>query len=244
MAALEQVIRMKEQGLSDGDIITELSQQGVSPREISDALKQAQIKYAISNMGDNTEEMQPSIMSEENVPSPNDFNEQVYVPRTYEEGQYAPQEVYPPSPSEYPEQQQYYAPAEGYEQYGMAGVDTNTVMEIADQVFSDKIRAIQKQVEDITESSLLLQTKMENFSDRLKKIEVIIDKLQIAILEKVGSYGRNLESVRKEMSMMQDSFSKMLSPARRPERKSLEEEMIPSGEIPEEKPKRKVSKRK
>ena len=59
--------------------------------------------------------------------------------------------------------------------------------------------------------STLLQARVENISERLKKIETTIDKLQIAILEKVGSYGQNLESVKKEMSMMQDSFSKMVS---------------------------------
>ena len=34
--------------------------------------------------------------------------------------------------------------------------------------------------------------------------------MQIKILEKVGSYGGGLESIKKEMEMMQDSFSKTL----------------------------------
>jgi len=241
MAVLEQVIKMKGQGLSEGDIVTELSQQGVSPREINDALRQAQIKSAISGSVD-VEGMEPSIMSEENVPSPNEIQSPVYVPRTYEEEPYVqpetyPQEVYPPTPMEYAPQEQYYAPTEGYEQYG-AGTDTNTVMEIADQIFSDRIRRVQKQVDDATEISSILQAKMENISDRLKKIEMIIDKLQIAILEKVGDYGRNLESVKKEMSMMQGSFSKMISPIRRVERKYSEEETS------EEEPKKRTSKKK
>jgi len=33
----------------------------------------------------------------------------------------------------------------------------------------------------------------------------------MAILQKVGSYGNTLQSIRKEMSMMQDSFGKMAS---------------------------------
>jgi len=44
----------------------------------------------------------------------------------------------------------------------------------------------------------------------LKRIETSIDRLQSAILEKVGSYGRGLDSVKKEMGMMQDSFGKMV----------------------------------
>ena len=37
-----------------------------------------------------------------------------------------------------------------------------------------------------------------------------MDKLQLAILNKIGSYGKTLESIKKEMSMMQDSFGKAL----------------------------------
>ncbi len=217
MGALDQVTRMKGQGIPDQDIINELSRQGVSPREINDALKQSQIKYAVSNPGD---ELQPSIMPNEEVPAPTP--DQGYQPNVYEENQqqnYAPaeQEQYTPQ-----ENQQYYQPGGNYtEQYAQpTGIDADTVMEISDQLFSEKIKKFQKQLDATSEAAILLQTKLENVSERLKKIEVIMDKLQIAILEKVGSYGQNLESVKKEMSMMQDSFSKMVSPSR--ERKSNE----------------------
>lgn len=218
MGVLEQVIRMKGQGIPDGEIINELSQSGVSPREINDALRQAQIKYAISNVSEG-EEMQPSITEGEMPPSPNES--QTYIPRNYEQQEYIPQEQeeYQQQEQYQPqEQQQYYTPREGYEQQYSAGIDTDTVMEISDQIFSDRIKKVQKQLDNVTEVSTLLQTKMENVSDRLKKIETIIDKLQIAILEKVGSYGKNLEGIKKEMSMMQDSFSKMISPSKRTER--------------------------
>mgnify|MGYP001561467201 CR=1 FL=1 len=221
MGVLEQVIRMKGQGIPEGEIINELSQQGVSPREINDALRQAQIKYAISNVSEG-EEMQPSITEEEMPPSPN--SSQIYMPRNYEQQYEAPQEEYQQQEQQYApqEQQQYYTPKEGYEQQYTAGIDTDTIMEISDQIFSDRIKKVQNQLDNVTEISTLLQTKMENVSDRLKKVETIIDKLQIAILEKVGSYGKNLESIKKEMSMMQDSFSKMISPSRRTERRQEE----------------------
>ena len=45
--------------------------------------------------------------------------------------------------------------------------------------------------------------------------------MQIAILEKVGSYGQNLDSIKKEMSMMQDSFTKMVSPQQSQIRKQI-----------------------
>ncbi len=239
MSVLEQVIRMKGQGIPDREIINELSQQGISPREISEALRQAQIKYAVSNP-EQGEEMQPSITEGEMPPSPD--GNQTYVPESYERQEYAPaQEAYQPQ-----EQQQYYSPGEGYEQQYAAGIDTDTVMEISDQIFSDRIKKVQKQLDNVTEISTLLQTKMENVSDRLKKIEAIIDKLQIAILEKVGSYGKNLEGIKKEMSMMQDSFSKMISPSRRTERREEREEfpIEEAEETTEQKPQRKISRKK
>jgi hypothetical protein len=237
MGILEQTIKMKEEGIPEEEIVDELSRQGASPREIDDALKQAQIKHAISNQ-EGSEESQSSMS--EDVPSPNG----VYQPRAYgnqQEQEYAPQqEEYAPMPQEgYPQvqEQQYYQPG-GYEQYSPAGIDTDTIMEIADQIFSDKIKKIQKQLDATSEAAIILQTKMENILERVKKIETTIDKLQIAILEKVGSYGRNLEGIKKEMSMMQDSFSKMISPSRESRKHSEQSE-----ENTEES-KRKISKKK
>jgi len=213
MTVLEQVIQMKGRGMPEAQIITELSQQGVSPREINDALKQAQIKYAVSN---SDEEMQPSILQEE-VPQP---NQESYAPQA--EQQYQQSQGFAQQGQYIPQEQQYYPSQEGgYQQ--SPEVDTDMIMEVADQIFSDRIRKIQKQLDSTTEIATLSQTKVENISDRLKKIEAMIDKLQIAILDKVGSYGKNLEEVKKEMSMMQDSFSKMIVPSRRQTEESSEE---------------------
>jgi hypothetical protein len=216
MGVLDQIIKMKRQGIQDGDIYNELSQQGISPREINDALKQAQIKNAISNPSGVEDEMQQSIMLEQETPAPIEEQssasqetyspQQVYSPRNYNEQAYSPstQEEY-----QQPQEQQYYSPKENYAP--STGVDTDTIIEISDQLFSEKIKKFQKQMDSSSEMNVMLQTKLENVSERLKRIETTIDKLQLAILEKVGSYGQNLESVKKEMSMMQDSFSKMIS---------------------------------
>ncbi len=158
-------------------------------------------------------------------------NQQEYVPGA---GEYGPQPMpqsqvqeqgeYP----QYPYQQQYPAGnypqgyAGGYEggEYGYgadyAGYapgagDTDTMIEIAEQVFSEKTKTIQKQIEDLNEFKALMQTKIDNLSDRLKRIESNIDSLQSEILEEVGSYGRGIEGVKKEMSMMQDSFGKVVN---------------------------------
>lgn len=126
----------------------------------------------------------------------------MYIP---EENYYQPQPQY--QPPDYP-QQSGYGSAYGY---SSAGMDTDTMIEVAEQVFSEKNRPLQKKMDDINEFKTLAQTNIDYISERLKKIEATIDKLQASILEKVGSYGYGLESVRKEVGMMQDSFGKMVS---------------------------------
>tara|TARA_Y100000034_G_C6863723_1_gene393395 strand:- start:486 stop:1205 length:720 start_codon:yes stop_codon:yes gene_type:complete len=201
MGILDQITQMKNQGKPNEEIVNNLQQQGISPKEINDALSQSEIKNAVS--GTENTNMQPSIM--EKTPS-----QAPYVPQTQDVGN---QEIYTPQP-----QQEYVQPQGDYQQdnyneYAPQGINnTDNIIEIAEQVYSEKIQKIQKQVENINEFKTLAQTKIENISDRLKKIETTIDKLQIAILEKIGSYGKDLGSIKKEMGMMQDSFGKMINP--------------------------------
>jgi len=203
MTVLEEIMQMKNQGISDEQIVVTLQEKGVSPKEINDALSQAQIKSAVSD----TEEMQPPT-TPQIPPIPQQDQEGYIAPQTQEVGD---QEMY--SPQEYPPQQEIYQQA-GYEDYSpMETTSSGTMIEIAEQVFSEKMKETQKQIENLNEFKVLMQTKIDNSIDRIKKIETIIDKLQIAILEKIGSYGENLQSIKKEMSMMQDSFGKVVNQA-------------------------------
>ena len=59
MGVLDEVIQMKSQGMDEEEIINELSDKGISPMEIDDALNQSQIKDAIADIqGENTENIE------------------------------------------------------------------------------------------------------------------------------------------------------------------------------------------
>lgn len=200
MGVLEQVIQMRESGMPDQDISSQLQEQGVSPKAINDALNQANIKSAVGN---GTEDMVSG--NEEYIPTPQ--GKGVYQPQTQQE--YA-EEVYSPQPmgtrtEEYIYQEPYQGGGQSY-----AGTDADTMIEISQQVFSEKIRKIQQQIDDMSEFRTIYQTKTDGIYERLKKIESTIDRLQSAILEKVGSYGQGIESVKKELSMMQDTYGKIV----------------------------------
>ncbi len=168
-------------------------------------------------------------------------NEEEYVPQPQgelypsQDQQQYPQDQYQPEqyiPQGYAPQQEY-----GYPTSGIS--DTDTIIEITEQVFSEKIKTIQKQVEDLTEFKVLAQTKIDNISDRLKRIELNIDRLQAEILEKVGSYGRGLEGIKKEMGMMQQSFGKIVSTVAR---KTEHQHKPGIAHTPHQKIKKKISK--
>ncbi len=211
MGVLEQVTEMKNQGIPEDEIVNKLQEKGISPKAINDALGQSNIKTAVS--GEREEEIEPSIRGE--TPPEPPATKQSYASSAQEIPEYETGNQIPSSQEKYyPPQEEYY-PEEGsggYEGYGGygAGGDTDTFIEIAEQVFSEKIKEIQEQLEEFTEFKSLAQIKLDHATERVKKIESTMDKLQMAILEKIGSYGRNLESIKKEMSMMQGSFGKMV----------------------------------
>lgn len=196
MGVLDQITEMRNSGMEDREISQTLREQGIPPRQINDALSQAQIKQAVSN---NYDEI-PSPMSEEYGES---FDQEQYGENSYEDQKDYSQQEYTPEENYAPE-------SYGYEENSGGGTDT--IIEIAEQVFSEKIKKIEKQVEENKEFKILAETKIENISERLKRIENHIDKLQVEILEKVGSFGRGLESTKKELDMVQDSFQKMVNP--------------------------------
>lgn len=236
MGTLEQVTQMRKERKTNEEIISELKKQGVSPKEINEALNHAQIKNAVSDIrGENA----PSPPLQENIPPLPQENQDAqkgdtqenYNQDNYQQNQgynqqenYNPQESYNQSNQEQvynpPPQnnQEFYPQQDGYQDYSNSGqypqqnTNADTIVEISEQVFDEKINKITKKIDSIEEFKTLTQTKLDHLTDKVKRIESVMDKLQIAILEKIGSYGKNLETIKKEMSMVEDSFAKTLNP--------------------------------
>jgi triacylglycerol esterase/lipase EstA (alpha/beta hydrolase family) len=203
---------MKSQGRSDSEIINDLKEQGIPPKMIQEAMAQAQIKEVVTKR--EMDDMQQSIMNRQQLNQqetyedyPADQTMQAPAPDAYyDQGQFAQQDMYSYPQGDYPQDQQ-------QQYYSYSGTtDTGTLIEIAEQVFTDKIKKIEKQIEALNEFKVLTDTRLNTAEERLKRIETMIDKLQISILEKIGGYGDNLDSIKKEMSMMQDSFAKVVNP--------------------------------
>lgn len=219
MATLEKVMQMKQQGQTDVEIIDALKQQGVSPVEINDAISQSKIKSAIGTEQTPQQPTQPiqetqapptpqryssEIPTQPNQMQPSMMQTQALAPQTSEE---IPAQ-YPQTTAPYAGEQQY---EEEYPEY-QAGTDIETITEVAEQITEEKTRNLKKQITTFTKFQEESQLEIERISNRLEKIENTLNELQMAIIGKIGEYGKDIQTIAKEMSATQNSFSKILNP--------------------------------
>ena len=232
MAILEQINQMKQQGFSDEQIVQNLKDQGISPREINEALDQSEIKKAVypsSFRNSGMENMEPSVMqppTDMNMPYP--IPEQIRattsaktqeiqaMPPEAEQaypGADAGYEQYPQNYSPYPEQ---YAGSSQYPQQLQyqypAATDTETVTDIASQIVDEKLEKINKQIQSLEKLKTETKGRILDIDARLTRIEKTIDLLQTSILGKIGEYWKNISDLKDEMQATQESFSKILNP--------------------------------
>ena len=59
---------------------------------------------------------------------------------------------------------------------------------------------------------VLIEKLEEKDLVRLKKVEDLMQELQLAILKKIGQYGEDISTISKELQSTQDSFSKLVNP--------------------------------
>jgi hypothetical protein len=238
MGTLEKIMDMKKNGIPESEIIASLKNEGISPLEISDSLNQSKIKEAVGEASQ-TEGMTPSIMGneeeEEEIPTPEDNSPapgDVYSPQgnpppqprennysinagnpgespQYGEELYAvpqPPETYMPQAQ--PMEGEYYDEysQEGYTDYGSS---SDTMIEIAEQVFSENLKVIEEQIRNLNEFKTIYSTRIDDINERLKRMEKYFDKMQMSIIDSVGGYGKELDLIKKEMDMIEDSFSKI-----------------------------------
>ncbi len=152
-----------------------------------------------------------------------------------------------PEPGQYaPEVSEGYAQGQGYNysSYASQGVSSEMVGEIVDQAVSEKLSSLNKSISSLASLKDDFEAQVKEMDSRIKKLEENMEKLQHAIIGKIGEYGKDIKNVHTEMGAMQESFSKMLNPLmdKTRGRKRLEEEpAADDGEAREEKSSEKES---
>ena len=204
MSIIEEIEKMRLEGRPDQEINLALREQGFSKQEVSEALSQTQIKEAV--------------MSQNQLEAPQPGSTQDYQ-SGYGNYQQSSQEQLQPSmlpqeqqqeanQQEYqePQQQQGYGNYQ-YDQYSSSpNVSTDTITEIVEQIVFEKISQMKTQFEKVLDLKTTLETKLAHMDERLQRIERVIDRLQISILQKVGEYLVNVSDLKKELVETQKSF--------------------------------------
>jgi hypothetical protein len=197
MGLIEQIKQMQNSGIPENQIIENLQEQGIPPADIQNSLNQIRVKNAVA--GESGTYEQETYSPQEQIPQmPEDF-------QNYDENQNYPQEEYSQDPYSQEEYSQYQQMPQEYSQ-----TNSDNTLEIAEQVVSNSLEKINPKISQLQEYKKLSESELKNLNKRLEKIEQTIDKLQMAILEKVGSYGQGIQEIKNEMEMMQESFSKSL----------------------------------
>ncbi len=193
MGLTEEVQNLRGEGKKDEEITQLLQKKGHDARDIAAALAQAKIKEAVSDqeqatapplgqaMTQEVQGMEPSVMT-------------ANQPDYYSQFTQANPQAQQSQPGYYPE-----------DQYASA-VSTDTIAEIAEQVVGEKLSAIRNQLEKIIDFRTTIESKVEYLDERLKRIEKVLDRLQLSILQKVGDYMTNIEDIKHELMETQKSF--------------------------------------
>lgn len=98
----------------------------------------------------------------------------------------------------YPEYQQY----QSYQDT----MSSDIISEISEQVVSEKLAGLNDKFEKAADFRTTAEAKIEALDERLKRIEKIIDKLQISILQRVSDYVTDVKDIKKEIQETQKSF--------------------------------------
>lgn len=240
MALLERIESMKQSGVSDMDIITNLSEEGISPSDINEAISQSRIKAAVSPSSD-MDGMQQSIMAQGEdqaqvmqVPSaisratsqrqpaalqiPSQEIPAPAYPIQNQTQAYYPPEAYPPQQAEaaYAYQDQAAYPQEEYAapeaSYYSQVLDVETVRDIAKQEIEDALKKLREQLNSLEKMKTDLSYELQSMENRLVRVESIIQEIQSSIIRKMGEYGEAISGISQEVRATQQSFSKMLGP--------------------------------
>ncbi|MBU0466435.1 MAG: hypothetical protein KJ718_03355 [Nanoarchaeota archaeon] len=92
-----------------------------------------------------------------------------------------------------------------YQPYQEA-MSSDVITEISEQVVSERLSVLQDKLEKVIDMRTVFEANIFSLGERLQRMEKIIDKLQLSILQKVGEYMTDVKDVKKELEETQKSF--------------------------------------
>ncbi len=203
MSTIDEITKMQQEGRSEPEIAQILRERGISPNEIINALSQTKIKEAVYGEESSQNSMDEEAQSAEGITGMQPSLLQTVPQEDYAQGQQTYQLPYPEGQQNY---QNYEQQEPSYSGYYQQGLSSDTITEISEQVVAEKMSQIKNQLEKALDLKASVESKIEYIDERLKRIEKIIDRLQLSVLQKVGEYVTDVSDLKKEFIETQKSF--------------------------------------
>ncbi|MEM2954860.1 MAG: hypothetical protein QW625_02855 [Candidatus Nanoarchaeia archaeon] len=230
---VNEVLKLTRQGYTDADIIKYLRSEGYSSIEINDAINQAKIKMELARTAGMEEEFAPASEGyevegaaeemPEYVPETEAVPEEEMIPSIMEEGA-APEEVYAPEAvaeapapapaptEEVPTEGYYPSYAPGVYEAAAAAAPTEAIEELAEEIINEKWEEFKAKIGDVAELRSYIESRLKQIEDRVKRLEIAFDKVQLTMMSQVQASGREVKMLGSQMQAMQGAFSQILQP--------------------------------
>ena len=196
MTLTDEVYQLRQQGTSDEVISQLLTRRGYRAQEVTEALATSAIRDAVNAPAQNEQDLQPSL-------SATGYSQDT-TPMAIPQPEPQPQQQY--ADQAYQDQSQQYAYTSGG---GSGGVSGDTITEIAEQVVTEKMSRVENTLNQLSIFKGTSESQLRSLDERLKRIENIIDKLQLSLLQRVGDYLTNVEDVKRELIETQKTVKSM-----------------------------------
>jgi len=220
MGTIDEIKRMQQQGRTEQDVKNSLRVRGLSGDEIENVMSQAQIKNAVSQPFDRGNVQEPSVPipgqqeliqeqeTEYSAPAQQDYyagmQPSIMQQQDQDDGVSQPEEQIYPN-----EGQTYDSGYPSYQPYQEA-FSSDVITEISEQVVSERLSVLRDKMEEAINFKSVAEAKVSSLNERLERIEGIIDRLQLSILQKVGDYIGDVKDVKFELQETQKSFKKLV----------------------------------
>ncbi len=186
---VSQVMGMRDQGLSNNQIIQSLQRDGFSSSQIFEAMNQADMNPAVSGASSG------QISQEQNNSSNPNFNS-------------TPASTSPMEPSS--SQMNFSAPHAGHSPLPPMTDKQAEIEELVESIIEEKWEEIAKDINRIIGWKNKVESKLSTIEQDFNSLKEEFDKLHNAVIGKIGEYDKNILNVGAEVKAMEKVFSKVL----------------------------------
>ncbi|MBN2454022.1 hypothetical protein JXB11_00600 [Candidatus Woesearchaeota archaeon] len=180
----QEVLRLRQQGLSNNQIVQSLQRSGYKTHQIFDAMNQADMKSAAA--------IEPPAIEGANVEPATRFSSNDVIQDPYAAPQEQVQQFQSSPPPQYDE------------------ATEDRIEEIAESIIDEKWQDLIKNVNKIVEWKNVIESKIVSLEEQNDALKKEFEKLYKALFDRMDGYDKNIGQVGTNLKAMEQVFTKIL----------------------------------